>query len=146
MAFTRRPDQLEDSAEISLALWGPLLDLDEPVSAERWPALRTRAWAAWEAALDEGVRTEGYPPDGAVRWDGIEGEVLRRRYGWPFEYIGGWDARPDIVTLAEKALEELAAAPDEVKAAIPARYEELVREALEHPETRLGANPFPNLV
>lgn len=147
MAFTRRPDQFEDDASIELALHGSGLDWvpgDPFIDAEQWDRIRVETWAAWEKALDEGDRSDGYPPDAAAH-DGIVGDVLMRRYCFPSGYEGGWDATPDIKALAEKALAEIEATPADVKAAIPARYVELIREALEHPETRMGAaNPFPS--
>jgi hypothetical protein len=122
--------------DVHLALWGPFFEDDPGVSAEAWPRLRNAAWDVWLTALRAGERG-AYPPHGAHH-DGIRGEVLRRRYGSPEVYEGGWDARPTIRALAREALHELDAAEPAARAAVPEEYVRLVQEALARPETRIG--------
>lgn len=61
---------------IELALWGPFLDLEKPITPAQWEDVRADTWAAWRAA--RGARECGdYPPDGAQRYDGLQGESLQ---------------------------------------------------------------------
>lgn len=139
--------------------------VDGDVDADEWDELREAAWKEWakliardpitdekrDARLAEERRDglvrdpsrdalSNWPPLGA-RHDGIVGDVLAREWDPPDGYVGGWDARAEIVALAEADLADLARFRRR-KAAKPIRpalvvYARLLREAARNPESRL---------
>jgi hypothetical protein len=145
IAERRKVEVVEREALIDLALRGPLLDSEEAVSAEEWELVRGETWERWERDLvatwerwdwPPRGRFRSWPPDGAARYDGIEGRVLSVIYPHAGQ-VGKVEA------LASKAVAELDAATPEVKAAIPKVYKDLVEHVAEHPAELICANPNP---
>jgi hypothetical protein len=112
----------------------------DSVTAAQWEELRAPTWGRW---LDDADRD--WPPHAAIL-DGISGEVLRRYFASPENYVGHWDARPQIVSLADTGLAELArfrqanpTAARSIKAPLAA-YERRLRAVRKRPESRLLAS------
>lgn len=61
---------------VQLALWGPVFADEAPITAAEWEDVRAETWSAWRAARAAG-RHGDYPPDGAQRHDGLQGESVR---------------------------------------------------------------------
>ena len=84
-----------------------------------------------------------WPPASARFHDGLVGQVLASRWCRPDGYTGRWNAKPRIVQLAREGLVEV----KEFRKANPTaarsiaeplgHYCGLLREARDHPETRL---------
>jgi hypothetical protein len=127
-------------APIELALRGPRF-FGEGVSAAQWEELRAATWGHWLVLVTEGA-ARAWPP-AAARHDGIRGHALRRTFVPPEGYIGGWDATPTIVALAQEGLAEVArfrkADPTAAGSITePLReYARRLREVRDHPERRL---------
>jgi hypothetical protein len=127
---------------VDLALRGPRF-YGETLTAAQWEQLRGPTWERWHHL------GAAWPP-AAARHDGIIGDCLRFRFARPEGYTNNWDARPRIVELAESGLQEVTefkrANPEAAKtiAGPLGEYERLLREVLEHPESRLLSGPVPS--
>jgi hypothetical protein len=164
---SRPPDTIREALDgtIDVDSWGEMTGYSTSRSLrqatwERWLAL-VREPPDWDglaarraAALEsdptgpailppERDSDRAWPPK-AARHDGIVGKVLSSRWNPPEGYVGGFDARPKIVALAEQGLAEVECFCSEKPQAAEAIvdplvfYEELLREVRDRPEGRLG--------